>query len=465
MKTHFIKRLCQPNSRGSVLVLVGILLVVFLGVAALAIDIGYLSTTRNELQNAADAAALAGAGYLGSVYEGLDATAQATHTFIKSDIRNQVQAVAEKNKAAGSNISIIFDDDDIKIGMWDPVSKTINPETLTGPDAVYVKARRDTKPSPLSTFANSPISTFFARIFNINTMSTAAEAVAALSGPATVGEGELVMPIGLSEREFVSPDACKDLIYFSPTPYSCAGWTTLHDDGISSSSLADRIFDILVSDQCDFCGPTTDSGLTQDGYTWLHNNFTPKNLIENNLDSNVSVPTTTTGDDFSFIGGATSQFGGNYLGSDYDGNTGTPYGPSGALTVATAKDPSPMFAMFDYFRYRDGDSDFTVQEDIYDYSGTTVLYPAGHVFPKNKIWSSTVPVYKDDPNVDCNGTGTNPNTELPILGFAKVIVIQPNPPPDNNLNVIIDCKFSVVKGRGGGGTFGNLKGTVPNLVK
>ena len=35
-----------------------------LGFAALAIDVGYLFVVRNELQNAADAAALAGAGHL-----------------------------------------------------------------------------------------------------------------------------------------------------------------------------------------------------------------------------------------------------------------------------------------------------------------------------------------------------------------------------------------------------------------
>ena len=39
-------------------------LLTLLGFAALAIDVGYLFVVRNELQNAADAAALAGAGKL-----------------------------------------------------------------------------------------------------------------------------------------------------------------------------------------------------------------------------------------------------------------------------------------------------------------------------------------------------------------------------------------------------------------
>jgi len=456
VKGHSIKCLIMANSRGGVLVLVALLLFVFIGIAALAIDIGYLSTTKNELQDVADAAALAGAGYLGSVYATLPHSQHADETFDPAVVLNEINSF--KNIAAKSDIDIFLAD--IKVGKWDPDVLDIYDENQPGPDAVYVRARRDTG-------FNSKIITFFAGIFGEGSESLAvsAEAVAALSGPTVIGDGELVMPIGLSEKSF--PNSCQDFIYFSPTPYSCAGWTTLDDEGVSSSTLADRMFDIVVSDQCDFCDPdpeVTDPGLTQDGYTWLHDNFTPKNLIENNLDSDVSVPTTAVGEEFSFIGGATSQFNGEYL-LDYDGNFGTPYGASGELTVATANAPSPMFTMFDYFRYRDGDQDYTVQDQpIKDYDGN-VLYPVGHTFVRNTIWSSTVPVYKDNPNVDCAGTGTNPNTELPILGFAKVIIVQPNPPPDNNLNVIIDCKFSVVEGRGGGGFYGNIKGTIPNLVK
>jgi uncharacterized membrane protein len=53
--------LILDNESGVVIVFVAILMVVFLSFAALAIDIGQLMVVRNELQNAADAAALAGA--------------------------------------------------------------------------------------------------------------------------------------------------------------------------------------------------------------------------------------------------------------------------------------------------------------------------------------------------------------------------------------------------------------------
>ena len=74
MKNYQIKDTKAANSQGSVLVLVSLLLVVFLGISALAIDVGYLTTTKNELQNVADAAALAATGELGLIYMSLGAT-------------------------------------------------------------------------------------------------------------------------------------------------------------------------------------------------------------------------------------------------------------------------------------------------------------------------------------------------------------------------------------------------------
>ncbi len=51
---------CQQR-KGAVVVMVAVTLVVLLGCAALAVDIGYLYVARAELQRTADAAALAGA--------------------------------------------------------------------------------------------------------------------------------------------------------------------------------------------------------------------------------------------------------------------------------------------------------------------------------------------------------------------------------------------------------------------
>jgi len=60
------------NNKGVTAVVVALLMIVFLGIAALAVDIGYLKVSRSELQRAADAAALAGARMLGEIYKNQD---------------------------------------------------------------------------------------------------------------------------------------------------------------------------------------------------------------------------------------------------------------------------------------------------------------------------------------------------------------------------------------------------------
>jgi hypothetical protein len=57
------------GERGTILALTGILVTVLIGALALAIDLGYAFSLRHQLQNAVDAAALAGAGGLRSTIE------------------------------------------------------------------------------------------------------------------------------------------------------------------------------------------------------------------------------------------------------------------------------------------------------------------------------------------------------------------------------------------------------------
>ncbi len=58
-RARFINQ--RPDQRGAILVMMVILLVVLIGMTALALDVGRLMVLRTEMQNAADAAALAGA--------------------------------------------------------------------------------------------------------------------------------------------------------------------------------------------------------------------------------------------------------------------------------------------------------------------------------------------------------------------------------------------------------------------
>jgi hypothetical protein len=398
-----------------------LLLTVFIGIAALTIDIGYLATTKNELQNTADAAALAGAGFIGNIYIGLPQSQQGTHTFTKSDIEAVVLAVAEKNRASG--LDIVIESADIVVGLWDQSTTSIGTVTLQAPDAVYVKARRDST-------ANSPVSTFFAGIFGIDTMSISAEAIASLSGPGTVVEGELITPFALSEHVF--PNNCTDFIEFSPTTTSCAAWHNFFDP-INASKMEEKLWGFIEGDEpCEHCGDCEDCTYRTlpAGPEWLETNFD----INKTPDPAVT-PAAEAGIFFNFQGGTISSlFTGGYLGVDYNGATGTVYD--------NEKKPAPMLALFDYFRYRDGDGD-------------------------DDIWTATIPVYKDDTVQDEDGIPDcdNANDNREILGFAIIEVHSPNPPPSSNIEVRVNCDFTVIDGRGGGGPYSNVRGTVPHLVK
>jgi Flp pilus assembly protein TadG len=141
------------NERGAVAVMVAVTLPVLLGFAALTIDIGQALVAKNELQDVADAGALAGARRLGSIYQGLSPTQQVSYSMTDpAPVYSEVQNVASQNYAAGQSIAV--DIADIKIGQWNSLNKTLT-VTAANPNAVRVTARRDGN-------ANGPVSTFLA---------------------------------------------------------------------------------------------------------------------------------------------------------------------------------------------------------------------------------------------------------------------------------------------------------------
>lgn len=395
----------MDNKRGATAVVVAIVLTVLIGIAALAVDVGYLYATRNELQNVSDAAALAGAGYLGSVYSTLSYQEQQSYVFNRASIVSVVQQVALKNRAA--EVNIVINDSDVVIGTWN--GNTVNP-TLTAPDAVQVTARRDGN-------ANTPVATFFARIWGKNAVAINADATAALTGPDHVEEGELKTPFSLSELNF--PNDCNDPIMFSPTTESCAGWHNFFDQ-INASAMNDKLLGFIIGD-----GQNPDINpclLEPCGQAWLDANFAMPQVLPPEV-----TPEASSGDYFDHQGGTIASLFNGAVIMDPTMDTGSPIDGNPAH-------PAPLPALFHYFKRRDNDDD------------------------DNK-WTTTIPIYKDGET--CN----NPHGPTEIVGFAVIEVFMPNPPPDKTISVYVSCKKSVINGRGGGGLDGNLKGTIPSLVE
>jgi Flp pilus assembly protein TadG len=125
------------DQRGASAIIVALVMVVLIGITALAVDIGYIMVRGNELQNIADASSLAATRQLAWMYKDLK-TAEEQQTYVcnPSDIKPVAQEVAAKNDAGGY-VSL-----EVTIGDWDTTTKTFA-ETLNQPDAVKVRAARE----------------------------------------------------------------------------------------------------------------------------------------------------------------------------------------------------------------------------------------------------------------------------------------------------------------------------------
>ena len=281
------------DQSGATAIVVAIVIPILIGITALAVDIGYVMATRNELQNVADAAALAATRQLGAIYQGMSYAEQQNYICDPLTIRPIARDVAGKNQAA--RMGITLNDADIIIGDWDSNALTFDP-TLAQPDAVRVIARRDGD-------ANGPIATFFARILGIDTVDVTATATAALTGQGTAEPGELELPVGIS-RWFFDEDACNHHIKFYPTndPDSCAGWNTFTTSPSNDSGIRDILEGSDTSPRTiagdtvfEFTGgtlstPTFDALLT----LFQHNGF--------DVDSNGDAITDTNGDPLVYAG-------------------------------------------------------------------------------------------------------------------------------------------------------------------
>jgi hypothetical protein len=230
------------DQKGAVLILVAICFVVLLGFAALAIDVGYLMAARNELQNVADAAALAACRELGEQY-------YLGHEINEPSINSVAMDVAEKNNVARQ--PVIISEGSIEIGWWDPDSNEfypIKPEHIWyKKNSVRVTASRDDS-------QNGKITTFFARVLGIDAVSLSARATAALTGASELPEGESI-PVGISNHWFdyegwEDDGFCNQPIKFYPTGTieGCAGWHTFEEDPASANTLRNILEGMLDGD-------------------------------------------------------------------------------------------------------------------------------------------------------------------------------------------------------------------------
>jgi Flp pilus assembly protein TadG len=389
------------SQKGMTAIMMAVCLTMLIGFAAMAVDVGYVMLTKNELQNIADATALWGARWLGDNYRDMTYAQQQAYVCNPGQIISDIQEVALESYAGGMD-GITINAGDVRIGTWDPNGTPPLTQTLNQPDAVSVTVRRDGA-------ANGPISSVFARVLGLDTFDISADATAALTGQGESSPGELELPVGISAY-FFDGYGCNDWIKFSPTndPDACAGWTS---------------------------------------WDYNANDANMRKILEQ--DPRYESPETSAAEDTAnFIGGdlSTNTFDAlltlyREKGYDYNPNTGQPI-----ETAVIDGEDAPVAG------HHSGGV------PLFDDDGVTRLeYPDGT--PRNyHKWETLVVVYDW---YDCD----NPNTAIRIAGYAMIDLTDVVGPPDKLLRGQIMCNlFSNGDNRGGGGNYGTM-GTIPGLVE
>lgn len=265
MKRFFYLNSITKKEDGATIVLVAILLVVFLGITALAIDVFHLYVVKNELQNAADAGALAGVILL---------TDETDPTKISTEANRVGKEAAENNFSEKVKVEVEWstgNGPDVVRGHYNPNTKDFiaNSNTTQAPiidtngvfipkdelhetvgyiNALKVVAWRGQRKS-LGEDHYKRVVSFFAGIFGFKDFGMKAEAVAFIDFAGSIAVGEIDMPLAICEDSILKDPSDPNsgytcgqarLINSAAKPNSDTGfWTNYSINCVNSFSTSD----------------------------------------------------------------------------------------------------------------------------------------------------------------------------------------------------------------------------------
>jgi len=276
MKTTMmiLNRFFLKDQRGSVSGFSAIMLVLILTITGLVIDLGRMYVIKVELQNAADAGALAGANALFNtdfhaksspfpkpydppivpasftpplffnVFPGLGLRGQVPWLYCATAdgpyepvtycdmARAAARAVVRANKAGGQPLSL--PDNDVKLGNY-ALNQELGKWTFTpgscsnDTNAVRVITRKTTQ-------VNGPVHLIFGQFLGKEYVELSAESVAMLGWVKGIGAGRGTFPLALGDK-YVPDPGKRMLVTFSTNASDTGGWHTFFDPSASANDL------------------------------------------------------------------------------------------------------------------------------------------------------------------------------------------------------------------------------------
>ncbi|WP_185218911.1 TadG family pilus assembly protein [Paraburkholderia dinghuensis] len=232
-----------------VAVQVALFLTVLLGCAALTIDVARWVIVRNELQNAADAAALAGAIQLPGPL--VASATQATWSSAAAAATSAANAAAGANYANGQ---AVVTPQTVAVGYWD-VNPANQPSTVPTSLTQSNAPTGTQKPAVLVTVNLNPTSgaglpLLLAPLLGVSSLHASATAIAIISAPGTALPGSL-FPMAISNCLWTSlgvASTAEFAVGYGASPTSTcqntAGqWTTFSYTNYNSANAAGNLID------------------------------------------------------------------------------------------------------------------------------------------------------------------------------------------------------------------------------
>lgn len=167
------------DESGAIALIMALLLVVFMGTAALVVDYGYMSVVQNQLKKAAEAGALAGALALGSASSPNWSAAETA-----------AESIVEQNYAGRE----LLTDCTVTNGYWSTVNHIFQDSSIT-PTATDIPAIK-VMVAKSSGNNGGPLNLSFAPILGIRTVDLSGTAIAMITATSTVTGGWGILEIG-----------------------------------------------------------------------------------------------------------------------------------------------------------------------------------------------------------------------------------------------------------------------------
>lgn len=204
MKTGVLGKFIK-GAEGSVAVMAALGMMAFLGMASLAVDLGQLYTVRNEIQNSADAAALAAAGNLikdqgGEAVRDSAAATEAARTVAQR--QSELLGLPAVPVEDRTDLTILFGEWNLNASpatAWTEIGTSCG--SYSNANAVQVTLRR------ASGLTYGPVANLFASILSFSTSNVQATAIAYLGYTTSAGTGTVEVPVAVPSSVLTAANA------------------------------------------------------------------------------------------------------------------------------------------------------------------------------------------------------------------------------------------------------------------